>query len=86
MKSDEDKMFADLQSEMVGDVANSLLDRQIGSARTWMAQRQGRGEPNTLYDLIMHCAKEPNTRAHVITAYCAALVRLIEIEDERARR
>lgn len=83
--TDEDQMFANLQAEMFSDHASGLLDRQLKRARTWLAQRKGNGETATLYDLTRHCLKEPNKRRHIIAAYCAALLRIIEMEDERER-
>lgn len=79
--NDEDKMLADLEAEMVADGANSLLDRQLGRAKKWIAQREANGESATLYDFTKRCMQEPNKRRHLIMAYCAAMWRLIHQED-----
>lgn len=82
MTDDEDAYLANLQAEMVADHANGLLDRQLGRARQWIAQRKAAGEPATLYDFTKQCMAEPNKRRHIIAAYCAAMWRLIHQEDQ----
>lgn len=70
--------FEGLAAEMFSDEANKLLDEQLENAVKWMRQQEARGVRPTLLDLTKFCLAEENKRRHVMTAYCAALWRLIE--------
>lgn len=78
---DDDRTLADLENDIFCSEASSLLDRQLGRARMWIAQRKANGELANQYEFTRHCMKERSRRRHIIPAYCAAMWRLIHQED-----
>lgn len=84
MNPGDEQMLTNLANEMASDQAKRILDRQLANVRKWMAAREARGEDAGLPDLIKQVHGEPNKRSHIIAAYCAAVWRLKEIEDEHS--
>lgn len=69
--------FDEMMGGLVKDEADSLLDKHIARTRQWIEMKEARGETVMLSDLIKKLQSEPNRRGPVVSAYAAALWRLM---------
>lgn len=77
--------FWDIAKGEVALEVDTVLDKQLERVDKWAADREARGLPATLYDLIMQVNSEPNKRHEMIAVFCAALWRLRESRKSNVR-
>jgi len=70
--------FDTIIAETMTAEANDLLDKQLARVTEWKRTLEATGHSATLHDLIKVTMAERSTRHHVIVAYSAALMRLME--------
>ena len=78
-----DQEFHDIAAVLMADEANELLERHLTRARDWLTKRRADKQPTSVADLAKRLHGEPNKRGIILTAYAAALWRLLESEGDQ---
>lgn len=78
-----DAIFWDIAKEEAQLEVDQVVDKQLERVDVWVAAREAKGLPATLYDLIAQVYSEPTERAPILATLCGALWRLREMRDVR---
>lgn len=79
---DIDKQFIEITEGALALEADEALDKTLARVRTWYGMVTDEGGEPTLGALIRKCLVEDGSRAKTIAVMCAAMNRLIELEDQ----
>lgn len=70
--------FKEMTDLAVAGEAEDLLGKHLDNVRQWKAMLVAEGKPPTLHDLIKKLFAEQNRRGPALTAYAAALWKMLE--------
>lgn len=86
MKEDQvdiDQQFTAITDAALGLEANQALDKTLLRIRTWTQMMRDDGQDPSLGALIRKCLAEDLGRGRAMAVMCAAMARLIELEDQK---